>query len=491
MAVLGTFTFQNTTTAPLGQLTLADVQNYQQPINFGISSYHLGQWLLTGFVQDDWKLRSNLTLNLGLRYDRQTLTDAKTDFAPRVGFGWHPGGNSRTSIRGGYGMYYTQIQSNLIASYLVNGLDGLTTYTAVAGQTGFPTCLTCVPVNVDPKTVPASELPARDITIQAGRREFYRAQFARYGLNFDLLPFYPDKLVNPRSQVMTIGAEREIIKGMFLGADYVHQHLSNINRTVDLNAPSVFDRTAPGQVRTVAVANATRPILPLNGGVRQVNVLMNLGVADYDGLQTTFSYRGNSKMYASVSYTLSKATNTTEPDGNGINPNQSIIARLGEEERGPSVVDQRHRAVLTFNYKFPFQITAGSLAMLASARPFSATTGVDNNGDGLNNDRPVINGVPVPKSSFHGTPTSEVSLFVEKRLLQNETRNIILRFEAFNLFNHANMLGRGVTVYGDTTTPVPTFGQFVGGVGSAPNAIPAFANIDSPRMFQLQGRIVF
>ena len=490
-AVLGTFTFQNTTTAPLGQLTLADVQNYQQPINFGISSYHLGQWLLTGFVQDDWKLRSNLTLNLGLRYDRQTLTDAKTDFAPRVGFGWHPGGNSRTSIRGGYGMYYTQIQSNLIASYLVNGLDGLTTYTAVAGQTGFPTCLTCVPVDVDPKTVPASELPARDITIQAGRREFYRAQFARYGLNFDLLPFYPDKLVNPRSQVMTIGAEQEIIKGMFLGADYVHQHLSNINRTVDLNAPSVFDRTAPGQVRTVAVANATRPILPLNGGVRQVNVLMNLGVADYDGLQTTFSYRGNSKMYASVSYTLSKATNTTEPDGNGINPNQSIIARLGEEERGPSVVDQRHRAVLTFNYKFPFQITAGSLAMLASARPFSATTGVDNNGDGLNNDRPVINGVLVPKSSFHGTPTSEVSLFVEKRLLQNETRNIILRFEAFNLFNHANMLGRGVTVYGDTTTPAPTFGQFVGGVGGATNAIPAFANIDSPRMFQLQGRIVF
>jgi len=490
-AVLGTFTFKNTTTAPLGQLTLADVQNYQQPINLGISSYNLGQWLLTGFVQDDWKLRSNLTLNLGLRYDRQTLTDAKTDFAPRVGFGWHPGGNSRTSIRGGYGMYYTQIQSNLIASYLVNGLDGLTTYTAVAGQTGFPTCLTCVPVNVDPKTVPASELPARDITIQAGRREFYRTQFARYGLNFDLLPFYPDKLVNPRSQVMTIGAEREIIKGIFLGADYVHQHLSNINRTVDLNAPSVFDRTAPGQVRTVAVANATRPILPVNGGVRQVNVLMNLGVADYDGLQTTFSYRGNSKMYASVSYTLSKATNTTEPDGNGINPNQSIIARLGEQERGPSVVDQRHRAVLTFNYRFPFQITAGSLAMLASARPFSATTGVDNNGDGLNNDRPVINGVVAPKSSFHGTPTSEVSLFVEKRLLKNETRNIILRFEAFNLFNHANMLGRGVTVYGDATTPAPTFGQFVGGVGTTTNAIPAFANIDSPRMFQLQGRIVF
>jgi hypothetical protein len=490
-AILGTFTFKNTTTAPFGSLTLADVQNYSQPIDFGINSYNLGQWLLSGFVQDDWKVRSDLTVNFGLRYDRQTLTDAKKNFEPRVGFGWHPGGNPRTSIRGGYGMYYTQIQSNLVASYLVNGLDGLTTYTATPGQTGFPTSLTSVPVNVDPKTVPAAELPARDITIQAGRRDFYRAQFGRFGLNFDLLPFYPDKLVNPRSQVVSIGAEREIVKGMFFGADFVHQHLSDINRTVDLNAPSIFDRTAPGQVRTVAAANLTRPILPVNGGIRQVNVLMNLGKADYNGLQTLFSYRGNRKMYASVSYTLSKATNTSEPDGNGINPNQSIISRLGEEERGLSVVDQRHRAVITFLYHFPFQITAGTLTTLASSRPFNATTGVDNNGDGANNDRPVINGVVVRKSAFQGTPTSDVSFFVEKRLLKNETRNIILRLEGFNLLNHANMLGRGVTTYGDLTTPATTFGQFVGGVGTATNAIPAFANIDPPRTFQLQARFVF
>ncbi|HBB93939.1 MAG TPA: hypothetical protein DC054_00990, partial [Blastocatellia bacterium] len=422
-AILGTFTFKNTTTAPFGSLTLADVQNYSQPIDFGVNKYDLGQWLLSGFVQDDWKLDQDFTLNLGLRYDRQTLTDAKRNFEPRVGFGWHPRGDARTSIRGGYGMYYTQIQSNLVASYLVNGLDGLTTYTATPGQTGFPTSLTSVPVNVDPKTVPAAELPARDITIQAGRRDFYRAQFARFGLNFDRLPFYPDKLVNPRSQVFSIGAEREIIKGMFFGADFVHQNLTDINRTVDLNAPSEFDRTAPGQVRTVAAANLTRPILPVNGGIRQVNVLMNLGKAEYNGLQTLFSYRGNRKMYASVSYTFSKATNTSEPDGNGINPNQSIISRLGEEERGLSAVDQRHRAVITFLYHFPFQITAGTLTTLASSRPFNATTGVDNNGDGANNDRPVINGGVVRKSAFQGTPTSDVSFFVEKRLLKSERRN--------------------------------------------------------------------
>src|SRR6185312_12157710 len=135
---------------------------------------------------------------------------------------------------------------NAVAGFLVNGLDGLATYTSVPGQTGFPTCLTCVPVNVDPRTVPANQLPARDITIRAGQRDFYTAQFARYGLNFNLLPNYPNEFKNPRSQVFTIGAEREFAKGLFFGADYVHQRLTGIDRTVDLNAPSLFPRTAVG-----------------------------------------------------------------------------------------------------------------------------------------------------------------------------------------------------------------------------------------------------
>ncbi|HVG34797.1 MAG TPA: TonB-dependent receptor [Pyrinomonadaceae bacterium] len=489
-AVLGTFTFRNTTTAPFEQLTLGDVQNYTQPIDFGISSYRLSQWLLTGFVQDDWKVRSDFTLNLGLRYDRQTLTDATKNFAPRVGFGWNPGGDSRTSIRGGYGMYYTQIRSNAVAGYLVNGLDGLTTYTATPGQTGFPTCLTCVPVNVDPRTLPASQLPARDITIRAGQRAFYEDQFASYGLNFNLLPNYPDELVNPRSQVISIGAERELLKGLFVGADYVHQHVTGLDRTVDLNAPSPFDRTAPEQVRTVAAANLTRPIRPVNGGVRQVNVLTNLGVADYNGLQTQFTYRGDSPLYAAVSYTLSKATNTSEPDGNGIGPNDGNIARLGEVERGPSVLDQRHRAVIMFSYRFPYNITAGTLTQLASARPFNSTTGIDNNGDGLNNDRPVINGSVISKSAFRGTMTSDVGVFIEGRIKTSERTSILLRLEGFNLLNHGNYLGRGQTIYGDTVTPNQTFGQLVA-VGAATNAIPAFANVDPPRMFQLQARFVF
>ncbi len=489
--VLGTFTFLSTTTKPFTELTLADVQQYAQPVSYGITNYELKQWMSVAFVQDSIRVSDQLTVDAGLRYDRQTLTDATKNFAPRLGFGWHPNGDARLAVRGGYAMYYTQIRANALASALTGGLDGITTYSATPGQTGFPTCLTgaCLPVNIDPRTLPLAQQPARSITIRAGQRGFYASQFASYGLDFDRLPDYPDQFVNPRSQVTSIGVEREIMHGVFTGADYVHQHWTNLDRTVDLNAPAPFDRTAPAQTRSVAVANATRPIVPVNGGVRSVNVLMNLGTADYDGFQAQVSYRGSSKMQAGISYTLSKATNTTEPDGNGIGPNDANITRLGEQERGPSVVDQRHRAVITFSYNLPYNIAAGTVTQLASARPFNATTGLDNNGDAANNDRPVVDGKVVSKSAFRGTGTQDVSVFLEGRVKPGG-RTVLLRLEGFNLFNHANILGRAQTTYGDTATVNPTFGQVVA-AGAAANAIPSLANIDPPRMFQFQVRLEF
>jgi hypothetical protein len=86
--------------------------------------------------------------------------------------------------------------------------------------------------------------------------------------------------------------------------------------------------------------------------------------------------------------------------------------------------------------------------------------------------------------------SSDVSLFIEERIKMSERMSILLRLEGFNIFNHGNYLGRGQTTYGDTGTPLPTFGQLAP-AGAATNAIPAFANIDPPRMFQVQARFIF
>src|SRR5262249_57441685 len=129
---------------------------------------------------DNVRVGDDLTLDLGVRYDRQTLTDATKNVVPRLGFGWHPNGDPRLVIRGGYGLYYTQIRSNAIASALTGGLDGLVTYTATPGQTGFPTCLTgpCLPGPLDPKTLPLSQPPPPNITLRPPDPDLPRSPFS-------------------------------------------------------------------------------------------------------------------------------------------------------------------------------------------------------------------------------------------------------------------------------------------------------------------------
>jgi hypothetical protein len=470
--VLGQYTVNATSTRTIDQLALSDIQRYQQSFNLGAGTYELSQWIYNVFLQDSYRVRNDLTLDLGLRYDRQTFSDGTKNLAPRLGFGWNPGGDPHTSVRGGYGLYYTMLRANTDANFELGGPRGLFSYAATAGQTGFPTCLACTPVPFD-QNAAAATLPARNITIRPGMASFYSPFF-----DVSRLPGYASStFVNPRSQVASIGFERQLARRLFVSADYVKQHWTGLDQTVDLNAPSLFVRTAPGQVRSAAAADATRPIAPVNGGFRQINVVENLGVADYDGLQTMVRWQ-NARSLLSISYTLSKATNTTEPNGNGAGQND--FNQLGEPERGPSLLDERHRAVVFGSYRLPLDITLGTVASLASAKPFNATTGVDNNGDGNNNDRPIIDGAIASRYGFRGTPLYDVDLFAEYRLKIQGSQAIAFRIEGFNVFNRANVLGRNGT-YGDTGAPLPTFGQ----------ASPGLANIDSARMVQFQARFTF
>ena len=470
--VLGQYTIIPTSTAPPDQLTLADVQRYQQSFNFGKGTYELGQWISTAFVQDSFRAGNDLTLDLGLRYDHQTFSDSNRDFAPRVGFGWNPGGDSKTSVRGGYGLYTTMLRANTDANFELGGPQGVFTYTATPGQTGFPSCLSCTPVAYDQSSAAAS-LPPRNITIRPGMASYY-AQF------FDVsrLPGYASAtFVNPKSQVGSIGVEREVAPRFFVAIDYVKQHWTDLDETVDLNAPTLFVRTEQGQARSTAAADATRPIQPVNGGFRQINVVENRGVADYDGLQAAMRWQ-NERSFVSVSYTLSKATNTTEPNGNAAGAND--FNQLGEEERGPSILDQRHRAVVSASYRFPYDVTIGTVTSLASARPFNATTGVDNNGDGVNNDRPVVDGAVTSRYSYRGTAVYDASIFGQIALKVLPGRTVTLRVEGFNVFNRANVLARNGT-YGNLAAPLATFGQ----------ATPGLASIEPGRMVQFEARFEF
>jgi hypothetical protein len=463
--VLGQFTFRgnsvnvNNPSVPTSALTLFDVQRFTQ--SFGNANYNVREWLWSLFIQDSIRVLPSLTLNLGFRYERETFTDDTNNFAPRVGFAYNILGDARTVLRGSYGIYYSEIRANTGAQYAINGPTGIFTFSAAPGQLGFPTSFNALP------TFPAGAvLPARDVIIRPGRAGFY-SQF------FDVskLRGYPDKLLNPYTQQATFGIERELPGKVFLNVDYVYTHTIGIDRLLDLNAPSLFVRTSPMQVRTAAAADAARPIAPVPNGFRRIQVTVNEGSSLYNGMQVNLNKRFSSSFSVLASYTYSHTINTVEPDAPGGDPND--VNQVGRLERGNSLLDQRHRAVISGWWQLPHHFVFGGETTLASGRPYNITTGVDNNGDGANSDRPVINGTVIGRNTGHGTPVYDVSSFIEREFNLTEKLHLSLRAEAFNLFNHPNIVAR------NGVQSAATFGQGIGGING----------VDPGREFQFQLRL--
>jgi len=128
----------------------------------------------------------------------------------------------------------------------------------------------------------------------------------------------------------------------------------------------------------------------------------------------------------------------------------------------------------------PWGFRWAAFTTLGSGFPFSVTTGVDNNGDGSISDRPFLNGAVIPRNFGKGSPIYDVDTSLQKSLRLGEHARIILRAEAFNLFNHSNFFGRSGT-FGNTPAPSGTFGLPVGGI----------ANVGPARQMQFAARVQF
>jgi Carboxypeptidase regulatory-like domain/TonB dependent receptor-like, beta-barrel len=434
--------------------------------SFGNATYNVKEALYGMFVQDNWRLRPNLTLNIGLRYDGQTFTSQYAMFSPRIGAIWQIQPN--TVVRAGYGIYYSEERANLEASAALGGPQGVFTYTVAPGGYGFPTSFS--PISGFP---PAVALPARDITILAGQCSYLNGF-----LPVSQLHFCPNTFYNPYTQQWNLGIEHDFGHGWLFSMDYIGSHTIHIEQPVDMNYPSAFNRTAPGQTRSAAAANATRPIVPVNNGYRQVLVYANFGTAFYDGLQVKLNKQLTSKLSLLLSYTWSHDINTVEWDGTGQNPNDYTC--LVVCEKATSLLNQTNRAALSGTYNLPWGFLISGFATMGSGFPFNVTTGVDNNGDGNTSDRPVVNGVVVPRDWGRAPATYDFDFALQKGFKIGERLNLNLRAESFNTFNHLNTFSRN-GVYGNAATPVATFGQPVGGL----------ANVGPPRQMQFSARIQF
>lgn len=490
---LGQFVYNTCTLAPsvcespAYLNNIANVRSYTQ--SYGNANYTVNDVLWSLFVQDDYKVRTDLTVNLGLRYEQQTFTDSRLGFAPRVGFSYNWRGDGKTVIRGGFGIYRSQIVDDAAANYALTGPAGVFNYTAAPGQIGFPSSISAAPLPAFPAGAP---VPLRSLYIRPGNSAFLNQFFPT-----STLIGYPDKLLNPYSEQWTFGIERRLKQDWVLSVDYVGSHTTRINRPRDVDPPAPFIRTAPGQIRSAQAANCTRPywIAFYNQAGVTCNPAavtnpqppyaviqsdVNDGYANYNALDVNLTHRFSRRLSMLASYSWSHALDNVDPDIPGQNPNDPNFT--GRVEYGNAIFDQRHRFVLSGVCVLPLKINFGGVMTLASGLPYNFTTGTNNSGDtGATADRPVIKGVVVGRNTGRGQAIYEVSPFLERPFaLGSERAHLVLRAEAFNILNHANFVGYSGT-YGNGATPGPGFGQPLVGIT---NQLPA-------RLLQFSAKFTF
>ncbi len=466
---------------------IANVRTYTQ--SFGNANYTVNDALWSLFAQDDYRVGRDLTVNLGLRYERQTFTDSRHDFAPRVGFAYNWRGRGKTVIRGGFGIYYSQVVDNSEANYALTGPTGFFNYIAGPGQIGFPASVAAAPL---PAFAPGAIAPVRSLYIRPGDASYYDQFFPT-----NTLIGYPGKLLNPYSEQWTFGVERQLAREWVLSVDYAGSRTLRINRPLDVDPPSPFIRTAPGQTRSAQAANCTRPYwmwwYAQNGSACNPNSAtnpqppysviqtdVNDGFATYQALDINLSRRFSRRLSMLASYTWSHAIDNVDPDVPSQNPNDANFP--GNIEKGNAIFDQRHRFVLSGVYVAPFKINIGGVATLASGLPYNIVAGTTNSGDnGATTDRPVIDGVVVGRNTGRGNPIYDLSPFLERAFgLGREGVRLVLRAESFNVLNHANFVGYSGT-WGNGPTPGAGFGQPLAGIT---NQLPA-------RSIQFSAKVTF
>lgn len=424
---------------------------------FGRTLLRYGQTSISGFAQDNWRALSRLTLNLGLRYEIQTLTTERNNFAPRLGFAWDVKGDGSTVIRGGGGVFYDQYYMYITRRFLYQGPYSYTaTVTLKPTDAGFPTFPNSL------TTAPGG--------LAAARRDLYLA---------------PERIVNPYSTQFSFGIQQKLFAGLALTIDGITQHSVRQMRAIDLNAPKAFTRTAAGQTRTGAAADATRPFTTYLGvPVKNVVLVENSATSNYDALDIGLVKSFSRRFQLEGHYLYSNATTDSMFFGE---PNTGVPndwnGNLGLEHAA-SDFHQRHRFVSHGLIEMPWKTQASFVLTLASGLPVDPRTGVDNNGDSNVVDRPFnpATGTIFARNSFRTPKQFSFDLSLAKRIVVRENFKLELRAEGFNLTNHSNLIKVNAT-YGNTADGKP--------LASFLTPIAGLSNSDPARQFQAGLRLIF
>lgn len=322
------------------------------------------------FIQDDWRVRPNLTLNLGLRYEGQTNIGSSLNFAPRLAFAWSPGSGGasgrppKTVIRGGLGIFYNRFnESSTLQASRFNGVNQQ--QFIVSEQPLFvqvPGSSPAVFQYVQPTTL--SPLDTFPNVPTSGLTSVGRIQWR-----------VADDLQAPVVYTAGLQMERQLPKNTTMFVGFFDFRIQHVIRARDINAPlpQFLNGTPPSIVR------------PL-GNIGEVYQYESSGNYNMRQLFIGFNNRLSRNFSFFSSYVLAKIKNDTDGQGGSLFPANSYDL---SGEYGRAAFDIRHRFTFAGNINLPWGgVSLAPFIIATSGRPFNITTGRDINGDRLFTERP-------------------------------------------------------------------------------------------------------
>jgi hypothetical protein len=376
------------------------------------------------FVQDDWKPSAKLTLNLGLRYDRQigsfnenidtsrfpipipfidtSVRGDKNNFGPRVGLAYDVRGTGRTVVRGGYGLYYDNIRT------LQNQYEWLNMqrYEVRITNPAYPDPF----LGGDPSRFVSTAPP-----------------------NIQILS---NRFVNPYSHQTNLGVTQQLTDDLAVHVDAVYTRVLRDRKTRNINLADPVTRQRP---------------YPQFG---RIDLEESVSKAKYRALYVRLDKQFSRRHQFLVSYSLTKSEDNAPAARFTDQANYGL-------DWGPANAERRHSLVASGIVTLPWEVQLAAVWTVRSSLPFSAVAGRDINGDGFVTDyvpgttrnqgnrnldlekvnawRAAFGLPPVSADNIDSTRFDSLDVRASKAIAVGSERRLELSVQVFNVLNTVNL----------------------------------------------------